>query len=111
MAVDYRILGQNTAAGAIATYSTLAGPVGTGKSWVVSTITICNQAASAGTYRLAITSSTSPANSEFIVFGASVPANDTVTLTLGITMQAGKYIMISGSANTLSFSAFGTEIS
>jgi len=34
-----------------------------------------------------------------------------VTLTLGITMQAGKYIMISGSANTLSFSAFGTEIS
>jgi len=94
MAVDYRILGQANTAGAITTYNTIAGPVATGRSWIVSTIVVCNQTASAQTYRLAVSGSTSPASSEFIVFGSTVPANDTVTLTLGITMQAGKYQLL-----------------
>jgi len=111
MAVDYRILGQANVAGAIGTYNVVAGPVGTGRSWVVSTIVICNQTASSQTYRLAISSSTAPASSEFIVFGSTVPANDTVTLTLGITMQAGRFIMASGTSSSISISAFGTEIS
>lgn len=111
MAVDYRVLGQANTAGAITTYSTMAGPVPTGRSWIVSTIVICNQTASAQTYRLAVSSTTSPSSSEFIVFGSSIPANDTVTLTLGITMQAGRYIMASGTSSSISVSVFGTEIS
>jgi hypothetical protein len=111
MAVSYRILGQANTAGAITTYNTIAGPVATGKSWIVSTIVVCNQTASAQTYRLAVSGSTAPSSSEFIVFGSTVPANDTVTLTLGITMQAGKYIMASGTSSSISVSAFGTEIS
>jgi len=109
MALDYKVLGQIQGTAAVGTYSSL-GQVPSGKSWLVSTISICNQAASSMTYRLAIASSTSPSTSEFLVYGATVPANDTVTLTLGITMQADKYIMASSSANTSSFAAFGTEI-
>jgi hypothetical protein len=44
------------------------------------------------------------------VYGATVKANDTVTLTLGLTLQAAKLLVISSSANTTSFGAFGSEI-
>lgn len=111
MPFSYKVLGQQVGSNAIGTYSILGGPVPTDRSWIISTIVICNQAASAATYRLAVSSTTSPSTIEFIVYGATVPANDTVTLTLGITMEAGKYIMASASTNTMSFSAFGTEVS
>lgn len=111
MAVAYKVLGQVLSTGTITTYDTIGAQVGAGKSWLVSTISICNQTASAQTYRLAVTAALAPATSEFIVFGASIPANDTVTLTLGITMEAGKYLRCSSSSSSVSFSAFGTEIS
>jgi hypothetical protein len=111
MAVAYKVLGQVLSTGTISTYDTIGAQVGVGRSWLVSTIAICNQSASAQTYRLAVTSALSPTTAEFIVFGSSVPANDTVTLTLGITMEAGKYLRCSSSSSSVSFSAFGTEIS
>lgn len=111
MAVVYKVLGQTQGTAGVTTYATLGGAVPTSQSWLISTVSICNQAASAMTYRLAVCSTDTPATSEFIVFGATVPANDTVTLTLGITMQADKRIRVSSSANTCSFAAFGTEIS
>jgi hypothetical protein len=113
MAVAYKVLGQKAGTTAVGTYTTLGSP-GAGKSWLVSTISICNQAASAMTYRLAIAANanaSSPLTAEFIVYGSSVPANDTVTLTLGITLENGYSIVASSSANTSSFSVFGTEIS
>ena len=113
MAVAYKVLGQKQGTAAVGTYTSLSGP-GVGKQWLVSTIVICNQAASAMTYRLAIAqtaNASAPVTSEFIVFGSSVPANDTVTLTLGITLESGYVIVGSSSANTCSFSVFGTEIS
>lgn len=110
MAVSYKVLGQKQGTSAVGTYTNLGGP-GSGKEWLVSTIVICNQAASAMTYRLAVAQSPSSPNvTEFIVYGATVPANDTVTLTLGITLESGFALSASSSANTCSFSAFGTEI-
>ena len=48
MATTYKVLGQSNPA---ATTATTLYTVGAGKSAVVSTITVCNQAASAATFR------------------------------------------------------------
>lgn len=109
MATTYKVLGQVQGTAAVGTYST-AYTVPASTSAVVSTITICNQAASDATYRVAVAASGTPATAEFIVYGATVKANDTVTLTLGLTLQATKNIVISSSANTTSFGVFGSEI-
>jgi hypothetical protein len=111
MAQTHKVLGQKISTGTITTYDTLYGPVAAGTSAIVSTIIVCNQAATAATYRLAVCASTTPATKEFIVYSGIVPANDSVPLTLGITLDPTvKYLMCSASAATVSFSAFGVEI-
>ena len=79
---------------------------------VVSSLVITNQSGSAVTVRVGLdTSSGTPSASEFLVYDAAVAGNDTVALTLGITMDAGKYICVSSSATTCNFTAFLSEIS
>jgi CDP-diglyceride synthetase len=80
-------------------------------SAVVSTITICNQSGSSITYRIGLTSSeTNPNISEFLAYGSTVSANDTIALTLGVTMGENKFIRVSSSSASVSFMAFGTEV-
>ena len=79
---------------------------------VISTIVVCNTASSAATYRIGLdTTAGTPGASEWLVYGANVPANDSVFLTLGATLEANKYLRVSSSANTVTFSAFVSEIS
>jgi hypothetical protein len=79
---------------------------------VISTIAICNTDASSATYRIGLdTEEGTPGASEWIVYGATVSANDTVFLTVGMTLAAGQYVRVSSSANTVVFSAFVSEIS
>jgi hypothetical protein len=52
-----------------------------------------------------------PGSSEWLVYDAVIAGNDTVALTLGVTMDASKYLRISSSANTCNFTAFLSEIS
>jgi hypothetical protein len=78
---------------------------------VISSLVICNQSSSAITVRVGLDATAgTPGASEFLVYDASVAGNDTVALTLGITMEAGKFIRVSSSANTIAFSAFLSEI-
>jgi hypothetical protein len=85
-----------------------------GNSAVVSTITICNQTGANGSYSLAIQDKSEfaaqAANATMIVRGASVPAADTVVLTMGLTMNAGSVLSANGSFVDISFSAFGSEV-
>lgn len=79
---------------------------------VISSIVICNQSSSAITIRIGLdTTAGTPGASEFLVYDASIAGNDTIALTLGITLDADKYIRVSSSADTCSFSAFVSEIS
>lgn len=79
---------------------------------VVSTIVICNTASAAATYRIGLdTTEGTPGANEWIVYGGTVAANDSVFLTIGMTLDANKYVRVSSSANTVTFSAFLTEIS
>lgn len=95
-----------------ATTATTLYTVPAATSTVVSTITICNQASSAATYRIAVR----PAGAvlaavHYIVYGATVAASDSTALTLGITLATTDVITVYSSTATLSFSAFGSEIS
>jgi hypothetical protein len=108
MATAYKILGQTAANAAYATLYTT--PVG--KSAVVSSIVVCNVSGAAKQFRIGIMASAgTPASpTEFLAYDAAVPANDSIVMTLGITMEASKYIRVYGSDGNIGFTAFGSEI-
>ena len=109
MATTYKTLAQ--AAPAATTLTTLY-TVGSSTSTVVSTVIICNQAASAATYRIAVSPAGAAVEAKhYIVYGATVAASDTTALTLGITLATTDVVRIYASTANLSFSLFGSEIS
>jgi len=93
------------------TYATLY-TVPSGKSAVISTISIANQEATSATYRLGITDlDTNPSDGDWLVYDSTVAGNDTTFITVGITLTAGQYLKISSSENTTTFICFLSEIS
>jgi glucose-6-phosphate dehydrogenase assembly protein OpcA len=78
---------------------------------ICSTITICNTASSATTYRIAVRpAGASIATSQYLAYDAALPANDTATLTLGVTLAATDVISVYAASSNVAFSAFGVEI-
>lgn len=109
MPTTYKTLGQSNPA---ATTLTTLYTVPSATAAVVSTITICNQTATAATYRIAVRpAGAAIAAQHYIVYGATVAASDTTALTLGITLATTDVISVYASTANLSFSAFGSEIS
>ena len=107
----YKVLGRRAAA---ATSEEELYTVPTSSAAVVSTIVIANRSASARTYRLAVkpTSGTTIADEHYLAYDVSIAANDSVALTLGITLAAGNSIRsYSSAASSLTFTAFGSELS
>lgn len=80
---------------------------------VISTIVVANVTSSSGTYNIAIRpDGDTLANSHYIAKGVTLGGNDSVSLTMGITLDAGDVITIAtDTINTFSFNVFGTEIS
>lgn len=109
MATAYKVLGQSAPS---ATTETNVYTVPASTETVVSTIVICNRATTQATYRIAIRpDGTTIANTHYIAYGATVPANDSIALTFGLTMNAGDIITVYASSADLTFSIFGSEIS
>jgi hypothetical protein len=109
MATAYKILGQSLAASSNA-YSTLYTT--SGVSAVISTLVISNQSTSPATYSIAIAGSeTSPTVPDASLLAANVliQPNTTTTYTLGLTLQASKYIRVSASSTSVGFQAYGSE--
>lgn len=93
------------------TYATLYNTSASNQA-VISTIAVCNTASTAATYRIGLdTTEGSPGSSEWLVYDAVVAGNDTVFLTLGLALDSSKYIRVSSSANTVTFTASVSEIS
>jgi hypothetical protein len=108
MASTYKVLAQSAPS---ATTNTDVYTVGSGKSAVISTITVCNRAASAATYRIAIRiAGTTIANEDYIAYDATVAANDTISLTIGVTLAATDVVTVYASTANLSINIFGAEI-
>jgi hypothetical protein len=104
----YKVLAQSAPS---ATTNTDVYTVGSGKQAVVSTIAICNRAATAATYRIAIrVAGSALSNEEYIVYDVAIPGVDTITLTMGVTLGAADVVTVYASTANLSFNLFGTEI-
>jgi hypothetical protein len=108
MANTYKVLAQvNPSATTATTLYTCSAASGA----VVSTITICNQAASAGTYRVAVRpAGATLATQHYVAYDIAIAANDTTALTLGITLANTDVITVYASSATMSFNAYGSEI-
>ena len=79
---------------------------------VISSLVITNQSSSAITVRIGLDATAgTPGASEWLVYDAAIAGNDTVALTLGVTLDAEKFVRVSSSADTCNFSAFLSEIS
>jgi glucose-6-phosphate dehydrogenase assembly protein OpcA len=109
MATNYKVLGQSNPAATTAT-SLYTVPAAT--QTIVSTIVVTNQAATAGTYRIAVrVAGATLAAAQYIAYDVSLPANASDTLTLGLTLGAADVVTVYASSATFSFSAFGSELS
>jgi len=51
------------------------------------------------------------ANQHYLVYDASLDANDTIILTIGVTMDATDVLEAYASSGDLTFHAYGSEIS
>jgi hypothetical protein len=109
MAVVYKVLGQSNPA---ATTATTLYTVPASTSTVISTITICNQVASADTFRIAIRPGGATLTAaHYIAYNSPISANDTITFTIGITLAATDMVAVYAGTSNLSFNLFGSEIS
>ena len=109
MATSYKSLGQlDLTTTSLTTLYTCP----TGTETVISTVIIANRTASADTFRLAIrTDGDAISNQHYIAYDVPVAANDSTTLTLGITVKATDVVSVqAGTADRLSINAFGAEV-
>jgi len=49
--------------------------------------------------------------SQYVAYGTSIPGNDSITYAIGITLGNTDTITVSANTSTVTFSAFGSEIS
>lgn len=104
----YKILGQSAPS---ATTSTDLYTAPSATETIVSSLVITNRAATAATYRVSVSANGAAlANEQYLVYDATINGNDTVSLSLGITIDATDKIRVYASSANLSFNAFGTEI-
>jgi hypothetical protein len=105
----YKRLGAVDLGGTVGTAETIyTCPASTAA--VVSTIVVCNRGATSATYRVGVSTTTSYETSGYLVYGATVPANDTVFLTVGVVLDATNDNLLASSDSTdVSVSVFGVE--
>ena len=108
MATTYKVLGQvNPGVGTLTTLYTVPAATST----VCSTITICNQVATAITYRIAVRPAGEAINAKhYITYDGALPANETIGLTLGLTLATTDVVSVYSSSSSTSFNLFGSEI-
>lgn len=108
MADTLKVLGQS--APLAATLTTLY-TVPAATSTVVSTITISNRSATATSFRIAVRpAGAAIADAHYLAYDVPIAGNETITLTLGISLATTDVVSVYATLATLSFGAFGVEI-
>ena len=107
MAETYKILGQSAVTTAFANVYTVPAPT----QAVVSSIVIANRSSSNVNYRIAVCQNgAAVSNNNYIAYDAVISGNDSIGLSLGITMGNNDLIAANASSNVITLSIFGTEI-
>ena len=109
MPFGYKILGQSAPAD---TSNANLYTVPSSTEAVISTIAVANTTGTDATYRIFVRDNgAAAAVSNALVYDATAAANTTTTISVGITVNASDVISVrSGTANALTFHAFGTEV-
>ncbi len=109
MANVYKVLAQSAPS---ATTNTDVYTVPSATEAVVSTVVMANRAGTAGTFRIAVRpDGATIADEHYLAYDVPLAANDSTTLTLGITMDAADVLTVQTSSADMSVNVFGTEIS
>jgi hypothetical protein len=112
MATSYKILGQLNPS---ANSQSNVYVVPTNTAGLVSSISIANQAATNASFSIIVVPAanfTSPAaNTYYVVRGGVLPGNDSATISCGLTLPANTVLAVNSTSSSVSFSAFGVEIS
>jgi hypothetical protein len=109
MPSTYKVLGQEAPA---ATTDRDIYTVPAATEAVISTIIVANRANTDGTFRLAVRpDGDTIATKHYVAYDTPILANDSITLTVGITMNAADVITAYCSSANMSIGVFGTEIS
>ena len=104
----YKILGQSAPS---ATTSTDLYTVPASTEAIVSSMVVTNRASTNASYRVSVAANGAAlSNEQYLVYDGLLGPNETVALTLGITLDAADKIRVYASSANLSFNAFGTEI-
>jgi hypothetical protein len=109
MATTYKVLAQSKPS---ATTLTDAYTVPASTSAIVSTISVCNQSATATSFRVSVAvAGLADTAKQYIHYDVAIPGNDTYVATLGITLAATDVVRVYNTLATLSFNVYGVEIS
>jgi len=109
MATSYKILGQVEPSG---TSSVDLYTVPSATETIVSTVVVANTSINDQTFRIFVRDSGATAGTEnAIAYDTAITANSQVAFTLGLTLSATDTISVRSSfANSLTFQAFGSEL-
>lgn len=109
MATTYKRLGALACNGTVGTGQTVYTAAG---GVIVSSIVVCNTGTATATYRLGVSTTTSYEASGYLAYGAAVQPNDSVFITVGVSLDStNKYLLASASSTAVSISVFGAEVS
>lgn len=108
MALTHKVLGQVALS---ATTETDVYTVPASTSTIISTATVCNRSATATTFRLFVSVAGAAAdNKQYLAYDAALAGNDSITLTLGVTLAATDKFRAYAGAATVSVNLFGVEM-
>jgi len=108
MPTVYKVLGQSEPA---ATTAADLYTVPASTSTIVSTISVCNRAATAATFRISVRpAGAAQADQHFIAFDAPIASKDTLFLTVGLTLATTDVVTVFSSNGDTAFNAYGSEL-
>lgn len=106
MATTFKVLGQSNPA---ATTLTTLYTVPAATTAIVSTISVANQGAAAS-FRIAIRpAGATLAAQHYLTYDTAIDANQTLPITIGLTLGAGDVISVYAPNTSFSFHAYGQE--
>lgn len=109
MATNYKVLGQVAPA---ANTDTTLYTVPSVTQAIASTLVICNRSEITATYRIAVRpDGEALADKHYNAYDVELLGNDSISITIGMTLDASDLITVRSSSANLSFTLYGSEIS
>jgi hypothetical protein len=106
--IAYKVLGQSAPS---ATTNTTIYTCPSATQVVVSSVVVCNRGAAAGSFRIAVRpNGDALANQHYIAFDSPILGNETVSFSIGLTIDASDLVVVYASSADMTFALFGSEI-